>query len=77
MENKFSKHLTGSRKSHNTQHYLLRMTESGKAQLNNGTQVRAIIMDLSKSFDNLNLTLLLIKPKAYGLDNNSVKFFRS
>ena len=34
-------------------------------------------MDLSKVFDNLNHELLLVKVKAYGLDNNSVTLTRS
>ena len=34
-------------------------------------------MDLSKVFDNLNHELLLVKVKAYSLDNNSVTLTRS
>ena len=46
MENKFSKYLTGFRKNHNTQNSLLKMIESWKAKLNNGSKVGVIIMDL-------------------------------
>ena len=63
MENKFSKYLTGFRKNHNTQNSLLRMTESWKVRLNNGSKVGVIIMDLSKAFDSLNHELLLTKLK--------------
>ena len=77
MENKFSKYLTGFRKNHNTQNSLLRMIESWKAKLNNGSKVGVIIMDLSKAFDSLNHDLLLAKLEAYGLDNNAVSFMRS
>ena len=39
MQNKFSKYLTGFRKYHNTQNSLLRMIESWKVRLNNGSKV--------------------------------------
>ena len=77
MENKLSKCLAGFRKNHNTQNSLLRIIESWKAKLNNGSKVGVIIMDLSKAFDSLNHDLLLAKLEAYGLDNNAVKFMRS
>ena len=34
-------------------------------------------MNLSKSFDSLNDELLVAKPKAYGLDSNSLPFMKS
>ena len=46
MENKFSKYLTGFRKNHNIPNFLLRIIESWKAKLNNGSKVGVIIMDL-------------------------------
>ena len=76
MQNKFSKYLTGFRKKHNTQSSLLRMIESWKVRLNNGSKVGVIIMDLSKAFDSLNHNLLITKLKAYGLDSNSVTFIK-
>ena len=77
MQNTFSKYLTGFRKNHNTQNSLLRMIESWKVRLNNGSKVGVIIMDLSKAFDSLNHKLLLTKLKAYGLDSNSVTFMKN
>ena len=77
MENKFSKLLTGFRKIHNTQNSLLRMIQSWKAKLNNGSMVGVIIMELWKAFDSLNHHLLLGKLREYGLDNNTVSFMRS
>ena len=68
MQNKFSKYSTGFWKNHNTQNSHLRMIESWKVRLNNGSKVGVIIMDLSKAFDNLNHKLLLAKPEAYRLD---------
>ena len=77
MQNKFSKDLTRFWKNNNTQNSLLRMIESWKVKLNNGSKVGVIIIDLSKAFDRLNHELLLAKLKAYGLDNNSVTFMKS
>ena len=68
IENKFSKYLTGFRKNHNTQNSLLRMIESWKAKLNNGSKVGVIITDLSKAFDSLNHDLSLAKLEGYGLE---------
>ena len=74
---KLSEYLTGFYKNLNTQITLLRMIESWKAKLNNGSNVGAIIMNLSKAFDNVNLNLLLAKLGAYGLDNNAVSFMKT
>ena len=73
MENKLSKNLTGLRDNQiSTQKSLLRMIESWKAKLNNGSKVGVIITDLSKHFDSFNHGLLLAKLEAYGLDHNAV-----
>ena len=77
MQNKFSKYLKGFRKNHNTLNSLLRMIESWKVRINNGSKVGVIILDLSKAFDSLNHELLQTKLKAYGLDSNSVTFMKS
>ena len=39
MSDKFSKHQTGFRKSHNTQHGLLNMTENRKSNLNKRNKI--------------------------------------
>ena len=77
VQNKFSKYQTSSRENHSTQNSLLRMIESWKVRLNNGSKVGVIIMNLSKAFDSLDHELLLEKLKAYGLDSNSVTFMKS
>ena len=61
MEPKLSKHLAGFRAKHNIQHALLKMIETWCAMLNKDNKIRAITMDLSKTFDTLDHNLLLCK----------------
>ena len=77
FESKFSTLLTGFRKNHGTQNALLKMIELWKKALDEGNNVGAILMDLSKAFDTLNHNLLLAKLNAYGFSNNSLKFIQS
>ena len=77
MQNKFSKYLTDFRKNHNAKNSLLRMIESWKVRLNNGSKVAVTIMYLFKAFHSLNHELLLTKLKTYGLHKNSVTFRKS
>ena len=72
MQNKFSKYLTGFWKNHNIQNSRLRMIESWKVRLNNGSKVGVIMTDLSKAFDCLSLELLLAKLKAYTFMKSSL-----
>ena len=77
MEPKLSEFVAGFRAKHNTQHALLKMIETWRAMLNNSKKVGAIVMDLSKAFDTLNLNLLLWKLKAYGFSKNTLTFIQS
>ena len=74
---KFSKLLTGFRKKHGTQNALIRMIELWKKALDEGNNIGAIFMDLSKAFDTLNHNLLLAKLNAYGFSNTSLLFIQS
>ena len=77
MKNKFSPYLCVFRKSHNAQYSLLKMIENWKKQLDNGEKVGVIFMDLSKAFDTINHSLLLVKLKAYGFSNQALRLLQS
>ena len=42
-----------------------------------GHKVGVIYIDLSKAFDSLNLELLIVRLRCYGLDQDAVKLFKS
>ena len=72
MEDKLAKCLTCFRKSHVTQHSLLTMLEKWKKkEIDNGSYVSALFMDLSKAFDTINHDLMLAKLKACGFSTNA------
>ena len=79
MSDKFSRYLTGFRKNHNSQHELLNMIENWKSNLNKGTKIGAIFMDLSEAFNTLDHALLIAKAKleAYGFDSLSLEFMKN
>ena len=77
MKDKLSKCLTGFRKSHGTQHWLVTMLEKWEKAVDKGEYVSALFMDLSKAFDTINHDLLLAKLKAYGFSLNAVKLMHS
>ena len=64
-------------KNHSTQNELLIMIETWKTLLNKKRKVDALFRDLSKAFDTLDHSLLLVKLSAYGFDNNSLSFVRN
>ena len=72
MQDKISKHITGFRKSHGTQHSLMTMLEKWKSALDKGENICVLFMDLSKAFDTINHDLLLAKLKAYGFSTNAL-----
>ena len=77
MSDKFSKHITGFRKNHITQHALLNMIENWKSNLNKGNKIGAIFIDLPKAFDTLDHSLLIAKRKAYSFDSLSLEFMKN
>ena len=77
MRDNHLKLLTGFRKNHSTQHYMISMLEMWKNTLDKGGYVSAIFMDLSKAFDTLNHNLLIAKLGAYGFERDSLSFMKS
>ena len=71
VTNLLSDYITGFRKSHGSQHCLVKMLENWKSALDNES-VCALFMDLSKAFDTINQDLLLAKLKAYGFSKDTL-----
>ena len=69
MQDKLSKHITGFRKSHVTQHSLMTMLEKWKSALDKRENICVLSIDL---FDTINHDLLLAKLKAYGVSINAL-----
>ena len=72
VTNLLSDYITGFRKSHATQHCLVKMLENWKSALDKSEFVCALFMDLSKAFDTINHDLLLAKLKAYGFSKDAL-----
>ena len=70
MENNFSPYLCGFKKNHEA---LLVFENDWKLeiQLDNGEKVGVIFMDLSKTFETINHSLLLAKINSYGFSNEA------
>ena len=63
--------LCGFRKGYNAQYAIVRVLEKWKSSLDNGENIGAILMDLSKAFDCIRHDLLLAKLDAYGFSLES------
>ena len=74
LENFLNELLCGSRKAHFMQHALFRLIQKWQAELDSGSYVGTILMDLSKAYDCLSHDLLIAKLEAYGLDVGSLNF---
>ena len=75
MTDKLAYSITGFRKTHWTQNYLVVMLE--KRALDKGECVSALFMDVSKDFDTINHDLLIAELKAYGFSKEVLKLMKS
>ena len=66
MQEKLSKHMTGFRKQHGTQYFLITMLGKWTSALDKGRNICVLFMDLSKPSDTINHNLLLANLKTYG-----------
>ena len=74
LENSLSELVCGFRKAHSTQHALFRLVQKWHAELDSGSYVGTILMDLPKACDCLSCDLLIAKLEAYGLRVGSLNF---
>ena len=72
ITNSLSDYITGFRKSHGSQHCLVKMLENWKNALDKSESVCALFVNLSKAFDTINHDLLLAKQKAYGFSGDAL-----
>ena len=72
VTNLFLDYITGFRKSHGSQHCLVKMLENWKSALDKSESVCALFMELSKAVDTINHDLLLAKLKAYGFSREAL-----
>ena len=77
MSSRMSPLLSGFRSRYSTQHALISMIHKWHRELDSGSYVGAILMDLSKAFDCINHNLLIAKLHAYGFSRNSLEYIYS
>ena len=76
VEEYMSPHLCDYRKGSSTQQALLSLLERWKKVLDKKGYGGAVLMDLSKMFDTLNLDFLIAKLHAYGSSEESLQLIR-
>ena len=72
-----SPYMCGYRKGFSTQHVLLSLIEKWETVLDNKGFGRAILMDLSKTFDTINHDISIVKLHVYGFSKESLKLIQS
>ena len=77
MNKLLSPYLCGFRKGYSTEHCLIVMLEKWKKALDKTNYAGALLTDLSKAFDSINLELPVAKLEAYGFNHSfsNIKLF--
>ena len=76
VENNIQKQF-GFQNAHSTEHAILQLLNQITDAFSQGKYTLGIFIDLSKAFDAVNHNILLEKLKAYGLQSENLKWFRS
>ena len=77
MENVFLPKISAYRKSYNSQHVLIRLTEEWREYLDKDFAVGAVMTDLSKAFDCIPHDLLIANLEAYSLGEKTLSYIFS
>ena len=67
----------GFQNAHTTEHAILQLVNQIAEAFSQGKYTLGIFLDLSKVFDTVNHNILLEKLKAYGIQSENLKWFRS
>ena len=67
----------GFQNAHSTEHAILQLVNQITEAFSQGKYTLGIFLDLSKAFDTVNHNILLEKLKAYGIQSENLKWFRS
>ena len=67
----------GFQNAHSTEHAILQLVNQITKAFSQGKYTLGIFLDLSKAFDAVNHNILLEKLKAYGIQSENLKWFRS
>ena len=67
----------GFQNAHSTEHAILQLVNQITEAFSQGKYTLGIFIDISKAFDTVNHNILLVKLKAYGIQSENLKWFRS
>ena len=67
----------GFQNAHSTEHAILELVNQITEAFSQGKHTLGIFLDLSKAFDTVNHNIFLQKLKAYGIQSENLKWFRS
>ena len=67
----------GFQNRHSTEHAILQLVNQITDAFSQGKYIQGIFIDLSKTFNTVNYNILLEKLKAFGIQSENLKWFRS